>query len=590
MSWIQLKTFIWLRWRLSMNHGKRLSSVNVLIDRLLKILLVIFACGSLITCFLVGRFALADTPPAAFMLAWDAAVVGFLFFTLVGLMLQLQRTEMLSLDRFLHLPVSPAGAFLINYLGSSLNPSLLLFFPGMMGLAIGLLVSRGVAMSALLVLVPCFFLMITALTYQFRGWLASMMANRRRRQTILVVLTSVFLGIVMLPSLVTGNRNAPGAAEQSERLRPDRPGPPDTIEAMERSGRFESRVRLINAVAPPGWLPHGASKTLEGDWSSVLAAMLGMGLIGALSLMRSYRTTLRLCTGDFLARPGKSESAVRRVGPRLGAKRYDARSTLTERRLPLISEHASAIAVTCLRSLLRSPEAKLTLLTPLFLLIFFSSVFANSTAEVSEYGRALRATGIAVATLLLTMLHFVGNQFAYDRDGFRSFVLCSASRRDVLLGKNLSFFPFALAFMLLAILTYHWFYPLRLDHLVAVLVQTVSIYLVYCLLGNLLSIYAPVAIRPTSGMPIPGQGSKMLLQMLMLIVFSIPLSVVLVPLGIEYAMQALDWHTWFPAFLALSLLQAALALWLYLALLGSEGMLLQRREQMILDVVTQRVD
>src|SRR5690606_33287243 len=121
----------------------------------------------------------------------------------------------------------------------------------------------------------------------------------------------------------------------------------------------------------------------------------------------------------------------------------------------------------------------------------------------------------------------------------------------------------------------HWFYPMRLDHLVAVLLQAVSIYFGYCLLGNLLSIYAPIAIRPTNGMPIPGQGAKTFLQVLMLIVFPIPLSVVLLPLGIEYAMQAFDWHAEFPAFLMLSVVQAVLTLWLYAKALGSQGLLLQ---------------
>src|SRR5690606_8960163 len=161
-------------------------------------------------------------------------------------------------------------------------------------------------------------------------------------------------------------------------------------------------------------------------------------------------------------------------------------------------------------------------------------------AEVPEYGRAVWALGLAVAIMLMTMIHFIGNQFAYDRDAFRSFMLSSASRRDVLLGKNLSLFPISFAFMLLAILGYHWFFPLRIDHFAAVLMQTISVYFVYCLLGNLLSIYAPVAVRPTNGMPLPGQGAKMILQMLMIIVFAIPLSGVFIPLGIGYALHVLN--------------------------------------------------
>jgi hypothetical protein len=582
---MHLKTFLWLRWRLSRNHGKRLSKVNLGVDRLLTILAVVFACASLVAFFLLGR-ALADAPAAGVMMVWDLVVAGYLIFALMGLTIELQRSEMLSVERFLHLPVSPAGVFLINYFGSTLRLGFAIFLPAMVGLSIGLLVTRGAAMAALLPLVLCFFLMMTAVIHQFRGWLASMMTNRRRRQTILAIVTSVFLAVVTLPSLLTNNRDERDVADRSESLAADRPDAIAPGETTPPLDRFAARVSLINAVAPPGWLPHGASKIVAGDWLSVLAAMLGMGLIGAMSLMRSYRTTLRLYKGDFTT----GKRAASRADPKLGANRGGVRPALTEWRLPLISEHASAIAVTCFRYLLRSPEAKLMILTPVILVIVFGSSLARSAAEVSEYGRALRATGIAVAILLLTMMYFNGNQFAYDRDGFRSFMLSPASRRDVLLGKNLSFFPLSLAFMLLGILTYHWFFPLRLDHLVAVLVQNISVYFLYCLAGNLSSVYAPVAIRPTSGMPLPGQGAKTILLTLMVIVFSIPLSLVLIPLGVEYAMHVLEWHAWFPAFLVLSLVQAGVTLWLYATLLRSQGDLLQRREQQILEVVTQKVD
>jgi ABC-2 type transport system permease protein len=584
LTWTHLKTFLWLRWRLNRNHRKRLSKVNVAFDVLLTILAVVFACGSLVVFFFLARNTLADAAPGVVMGAWDVVVVGYLIFALIGLTIELQRSEVLSVERFLHLPVSPAGVFLINYLGSSLRLGLVIFLPAMVGLSMGLLVTHGVAMAALLPLVLCFFVMMTAVIHQFRGWLASMMLNRRRRQTILVIVTSVFLAATVLPTLFTNNGERRDVAQRSQPRAADRRDAPG--EGPQINDQLVARVTLINAVAPPGWLPYGASKIVAGDWLSVLAAMLGMGLIGALSLMRSYRTTLRLYKGDFTT--GKRVAS--RVDTGLVANHNAARPTLTEWRLPLVSEHASAIAVTCFRSLLRSPEAKLMILSPVILVIVFGSTLARSTAEVSAHGRALGATGVAIVILLLTMMYFNGNQFAYDRDAFRSFMLSSASRRDVLLGKNLSFFPLALAFMLLGIFTYHWFFPLRVDHLVAVVIQNISVYFLYCLAGNLSSVYAPVAIRPTSGMPLPGQGAKTVLLTLMVIVFSLPLSALLIPLGIEYAMHVLDWHAWFPAFLVLSLVQVGVTLWLYVTLLRSQGDLLQRREQQILEVVTQKVD
>ncbi len=615
MNWNQLRAFIWLRWRLSLNQGRRLGRANVVIGRLIRVFAVVLAIGSLVAGYLLGRYVLADSTPTQLMMVFSFVVIAYLLVLLMGLMSEMQRSEMLSLERFLHLPVSPAGAFLINYVGSSLTLTSLLFVPGVTGLTVGILVSHGVSMWPLLLLAPAFFLMMTALLFQLRGWLASMMANRRRRQTILAVVTVVFLSVVMIPHFLTQSRGSAGAAQRSGpvavqqeaavgsaaesapagRTTPARPGAgrnatADEEATTQRTLGFVAQLRLVNAIAPPGWLPHGVTRLAEGNWLAALPPMFGMGLIGFLSLMRSYRTTLRLYRGEFAAGSASGGGSVFRPDQRPDREHASLRPMLVERRLPLVSEHTSAIAVSCFRSLLRSPELKIMLLSPLILVVVFSGMTANSAAEIGVYGRALRTIAVAIGVLLFTMLGFIGNQFAFDRDAFRAFMLSSASRRDILLGKNLSFLPFSFGFMLLAVFAFHWFQPLRPDHLVAVLAQSISVYLVMCMLGNALSIYAPIAVRPTNGMPIPGQGAKMLLQMAMLFVFAIPLGLTLIPFGIEYAIHAMGGRSELPIFLVLSLIQVALVVWLYLNVLTSQGMLLQRREQSVLDVVTQRAD
>ena len=79
--------------------------------------------------FLIGLFVLPGTSAAVLMYAWDGVVAGFLFGWAVGLLVELQRSEALSLDKFLHLPVSLKSAFLINYLSSMVNFSLIVFLP-----------------------------------------------------------------------------------------------------------------------------------------------------------------------------------------------------------------------------------------------------------------------------------------------------------------------------------------------------------------------------------------------------------------------------------------------------------------------------
>ncbi len=51
-------------------------------------------------------------------------------------------------------------------------------------------------------MLAAFLLMVTALTYQFQGWLASLMSNPRRRRTVIVATTLVFVLIFQLPNLL----------------------------------------------------------------------------------------------------------------------------------------------------------------------------------------------------------------------------------------------------------------------------------------------------------------------------------------------------------------------------------------------------
>ena len=54
------------------------------------------------------------------------------------------------------------------------------------------------------------------------------------------------------------------------------------------------------------------------------------------------------------------------------------------------------------------------------------------------------------------------NQFGFDRDGFRVFVLSPAPRRDILLGKNLAFAPMAMAIAAVILVVVEFLCPMRL--------------------------------------------------------------------------------------------------------------------------------
>jgi hypothetical protein len=605
-----LAAFLWLRWRLAVNQARRAGVIATVINTLFVGLMVGGAFVGIAAGFLVGLLVLAEATPMVMLVVWNGAVAGFTFFWLIGLMAELQSSELLSLDRFLHLPVSPRGAFLINYIGSSLGLSLILFLPAMIGLASGLVFSRGVGLWVLFPLIGAFFLMVTGVTYQFRGWLASMMANPRRRRAIVGMVTLAFILVFQIPNIV--NTFSPASRERREaraeirrvvesleedfaagritreELEARRPPPFPRSQGGPGDDISEDSLRQVDLWIPLGWLPYGAHSALGGGVLAPLASALGMGLIGVASLGRAYRTTIRHYTGDFdsgrRARAGAAVAAPAGIEAPSDVRARTATTPFLEWRLPGISEGASAVALATFRGLVRAPELRMILLSPVIMLVVFGGMFAGGAGDPPELLRALVASGFSAGVLLFGMLGFIGNQFGFDRTGFRAFVLAPTAREEILLGKNLAFLPVGVAMMALAASLYQWFLPMRVDHFLAVLVQTVPMYLVFCLAANLLSILSPMALKTGTGMPARNQGVKMLYQLLFMTLIPMVLGITLLPLGVEALLEFLG-DTALPAYLVLGILQAVLTVILYRIVLGWEGRLLQDREQRILEVV-----
>jgi hypothetical protein len=611
VNWQHFRALVWLRWRLRVNQMKRGGLANVIILALLAaggVLLVIFLFVAL---FAVGLLALPQASPWVLLYVWDGLTVVFLFLWTIGLLTDLQRSEALSLQKFLHLPVSLENAFLINYFSSLFSLNLLLFVPATVGLSLGLLLAKGPAMLWLFPLLAGFILMITALTYQFQGWLASLMTNPRRRRTVIVVVTAVFILVCQLPNLVNivqpwgkkpQDKPAVSVARAEEALQRSLESGKLTRleyqkrkEAMElekaraeelkqqRQDEFGRTARLINLCLPPGWLALGAMASAQGDFLSPLVATLGLALIGSASLWRSYRTTVRLYTGQFTA--GKRSAAA----PAVASKAAKPPDRLLEKQLPGLSEQASAITLSSLRSLTRAPEAKMVLLTPIILVVVFGAMLAKRSINLPEAVRPLLVFG-AMSMMLLTMVQIVGNQFGFDRSGFRVFVLCAARRRDILLGKNLAVAPLALGLGTTAAGLLQALYPMRLEHFFAALPQLVSMYFVFCLVANLLAILAPMPIASGSLKPVNPKLIPVLLHLVFVFFLPLAMAPTLLPLGIELLLEELGLVKGLPVCLVFSLVECIGVVWVYSLLLAPEGALLHYREQKILEIVTSKTE
>jgi hypothetical protein len=607
----QFRTFFWLRWRLRVNQLKHDGAANRIILGVLAVGAVLLALALFVLLFLAGRELLSGSTPSALLFTWDVAVGVFFFSWFTGLMHDLQRSDALSLGKFLHLPVSLSGAYLINYLGSLFSLTLLWFVPAALGLIVGMAVDRGPAMLLLLPLLAAFLFMVTAVTHQFRGWLAALMANKRRRQTILFVVPAIFVLLVNLPSIINVLRpwNTPEVRTQqmdSQKAELDRALAAHEITAQEHQERLaalqhdnevqiaeenrqhqertEQTFWLVNVALPPGWLPLGAQGLAEGKFLPVLLGTLGLTLIGAASLRRSYRTTLRIYTGQFSAGGGRTAT------PAAPAKVEPApASLLLEKKLPWLPEQAAAVTLGSFRSLLRTPELRMGLLSSIIGAVVCVA-FMGKGATAASAGLPLLAFS-AMALLLLGTVWLMANQFGCDRNGFDVYVLSGAPRRDILLGKNLAFAPFPLGLGLLVAVVLQVFLPMRLDHFLAVPAQFLSMYLLACLPGNWVSIVSPVRVPPGTMHASKMSGFDILLRVFYgLVLLPLALGLTILPFLAERLLASWGWMTGVPVHLLLSLVGGVAVVFFYLLVLGWQGRLLQSREQKILAVVRTKAE
>ena len=608
-----LKAFLWLRWRLLVNQWRRGGAVNAMLMMILAVGLLIMAVPLFAGCFVLGLFAFPKAAPVHLLYAWDGMIVGFVFFWSIGLLTELQRTETLSLSKFLHLPVSVNGAFMINYVSSLLRLSLIVFVPVMFGFGLALVVSRGVLLLSVLPLTAAFLLMVTALTYQFQGWLASLMSNPRRRRTVVVVTTAVFVLVFQLPNLLNvlwpwaGRQRADQSAKLVDELAAldgaAQSGDFDQVEHLRRqqevmqkhqlateqakregAERMQQTARFVNLVIPFGWLPLGVMTAAEGHVMPAILGCLGMTLVGTACLWRAYRTTIGLYQGQFTSWKGPPAPAVAsltRTG-KPGAR-------VLETRLPGLSEPVSAIALGGLRSLMRSPESKIMLLTPLLLLgAVFGSMVLRSSNNTSDSIRTLLAIG-SIGLALFGAVQLMANQFGFDRDGFRVFVLCAAPRQDILLGKNLAFAPLVLGMAAILLTIVQVVRPMRWDHFLSMAPQSISMFLLFCILMNFLSIYAPMHVAAGSLKATTPKLLPILLQLAMVTcLFPLIEAPTLLPLTIEAVLEWQGWIARAPICLVLSLAQCAAVVFIYRFSLNWQGGLFRAREQRILDTVTNR--
>jgi len=572
----QFLALLWLRWRLTCNRLRRQGTVNYVIS-------LVFLCAGL-ACAGLGALAgvaggllgLTRASPLTTMLVWDVLTALFLFFWTLGLVTQIQKSEIIDLRHLLHLPISLREAFLLNYGSSLFALSAIFFLPAMLGLALGHALGAGPRLLLLFPLVLSFFFMVTAWTYCLQGWLAAIMENPRRRRTVAMVVTMAFVLLAQLPNLANmahGGHSRTRAVSVATQTQAAVNAPAPACGTFER----------LHPWIPLLWLPHGARALAQGKAGPAVWGALGMFALGAWGLARAYRTTLRHYRGDGDTRASSA--------PVVAAVRSDpGRTLLVERTLPMIPDDVAAMALANLRSLLRAPEVKMTLGANTVIILLFGSMAVLRLHTVFPVVARPFAACAAAGITFLGLAQLMSNLFGFDRSGFRALVLLPTPRRNILLGKNLSLAPlacgvFAVCLALVTVLT-----GLGPAHLLLAAFAFGSLFLIYSALGNVASVLVPFRIPAGSLRAHRVKGATALLAMLTNLLFTLAGSVIFVPPLLGWLCETTGWLPGMSVSLAGATLLTAVAALGYWFTLEPVGRLLQARERKILEVVTQEIE
>jgi len=582
MDWEQLRTIVWLRKRIIRNQWSRAGALSAVLTVIVVWAGFVVGVAGGLGGVLAGIFALADKPPAVMLVVWDLLVAAFLFFWMIGLINELQRSEMIDIGRLMHLPVSLRDIFLVNYIASHLTVSIIVFLPAMLGLCLGLILGGRWSMILMFPLVLGVVFMVTAWTHCLRGWLAALMMNKRRRRAIVAGITFGFILLFQLPNLL-GNlmrdreRHRPRPTEQVAAEKP---------RADHSPGRDKPRLSPVLLTAhkcvPFLWVGNGAMSLAGGNvWPALLGAAGAFG-IGGLGLRRAHRTTLDFYRGQATKKKPAEKQKV--------TKAAAARRGLFDRSVPGIPDEAMSLASVFFRSLVRAPEVKMAMGTNfLMLLIFGTMILLRRSSTISAEFKPFVATGAVVFTFLgLSQLMF--NQFGFDRGGFRQLALLPVQRKWMLLGKNLAFLPAALGMGVVVLVVATFALHITLIVSLAAGFQWIAAYLLICMAGNLLSVLVPHHIAQGSL-----KRTKTSLATTLLIFGSRLLSISTMSVLLVPPVLGLLWSHlgWLPAESVNLLFSAALAAILgftYKFSLVPLGKLLQRRERQILKVVTRQVE
>lgn len=420
------RALTWLRWRMLMRtltrgRGRdiveRFSLAAQTLVPIVAIVLMVpagLAIGAV--GFLAGYWA---GQPSGATLATIVQVIlmGACGFTLFAPLVFPAGSEAAGQVRLLLLPIPRGVLYIVQTLGVLVDPWLGVLLPLFVTVPLGFALS-GRSLGALVTLVAGIGMLafIVGLAMVSASLLQLLLRNRRRGEQAMVAAMLGFMLLSMLPSLLM-----PDLDDRRQRRRSER-----TERVQDDSSDGERRVRrlvsLVGLAVPPGQFAAAARAAAAGrpvaaaGWTTaILAAAAALHAIG----WRVYRRLIET--------PASS-----------GARRIRDRGAPARRRLPGLSDGASAVAWAFARLCFRTPRGKIVMFSVVLTLPLLSVLMMRAGElpflfATLRPGLSLGIFGLGITLLSLGPLSL--NQFASDGAGLTLQTLAPISDRDLLVGK-----------------------------------------------------------------------------------------------------------------------------------------------------------
>jgi hypothetical protein len=419
-----LRAIVWLRWRLllgSLLGGKRRDALEQLSRAFALIVPLLFAAltlGSVVAVgvlgFMGGR-AIGRGPfePDIIMFVVRLAMAVMMALIIFVALAAPAQTILARYSRLIILPIPRQVLHSIEVAANLADPWIGFVIPGMLLLAAGLAVT-GLAWPALVAAVSALLMIavlasLSALIGFLVGWL---MRSRRRGEMFTLVFVLALSLVSFIPAAIT--------SQLGERSRERRRAGERRDVSLEQ---FDASLPVWTHALPSELYGRAVLHAVEGR--NGLAAIAVAGLSGEAVLL-------------FLA----SAAVHRRLLDSLegdARRRRGATSRATGGRVPFLSPHLSAIAITQFRSALRTVRGRLVVLMPGPLMAVLAMLFKTMpkegpwTTAFASNGHVVLGAGIVFS--IYALQPFTMNLFGSDRHGLARHFLSPVTDADLARGK-----------------------------------------------------------------------------------------------------------------------------------------------------------